>query len=801
MSIRAARPSALFIGALACLISAVCSAGAGQLDSNLQCVDLSDLDGDLPTNVVSSTQILVQDQDWEHSSYGNPSWPSGGGDSVGYPTVVKNVHGLNQDGKYYLYYAHHDPMSGIGCAVADSATGPYTKISPTDSKVLTVPNYNPGGPDPGDPSHYSSPSVVWNEEEQLWFMYFHYFNHYWGGAGDPPGEHWSENNPGLGQQMTALATTPDLSSHNWTIWTDPVWSRVSVWNIVPVLPTTDEAWMESQSSYHAIHQLPDGGWLAFMRGTAASGLPTVGFGTSTNGRDWSYFPENPVIAPGKTWTTNTSEYRPKFIGYLGAGEYLVAWAEHSNPHIIYSTTTNFTTFQRDSRGYATWGVGSDGITSAWREGDRLYLFSGKYVHEMVLTLVPDPDPEISNEGGATGVTHDAAWLSGDLISTGSSPTEVYAFWGTGDGGTEVSGWYTNEDLGTRGTGPFSENITGLDPNTVYYYRCYATNNDSMAWADPSEKFTTTGILPFEETFDTRSLGPLDWQNGWRASPSNAALVQTDLTYGGSARACSVSDGLVRHGFSDTAAASVVWLQLYCRPAAGEPPDMTNGSAVMYVDVTRYVGSYDGANNVLLTDKPAVAPDEWTWFVIRNDYSTKTWDLWMNGTNMLYGFDFRSADWDMFSGLKFIQDGVLTSYLDNVEISAARPTGIVLDRDADGMDDDWEEDYFTSTTNSSGGVDEDWDEDGFRDLYEYLAGTDPTNASSLLIISDAWVQPASNVVLKWLSVTDKFYSVFQSPELTAPWSLSASNLVGTPPLNIHTVNVDSSQEFFGIGLEQ
>ena len=355
-----------------------------RLDNNLQVVDLSDLDGPLPLDVASTTQILRQTEDWEHSSYRNANWPKGGHKSLGYPTVVKNDHGLNPDGRYYLYYAHHDPMSGVGCAVAEVITGPYKKISPLDSKVLTVRNYNPAGPNPDDPSHYSSPCVVWNEDEQLWFMYFHYFNHYHGAwQGDP-------NSPGEGSQMTALATCPDLAKNNWTIWKDPARGNVSVWDIVPVLPTTNEQWMKSQSSYHAIQRLPDGRWLAFLRGTNTSGRPTVGFGTSSDGRKWVYFPENPVIAPGRAWARDSKEYRPVFVGYLGkngAGKdkYLVAWAEHPNPQVIYSTTTDFKTFERDSRGYANWG-GTDGLVCARREGDRLYLFAGKNVHEMPLPV-------------------------------------------------------------------------------------------------------------------------------------------------------------------------------------------------------------------------------------------------------------------------------------------------------------------------------------------------------------------------------------------------------------------------------
>lgn len=335
------------------LVSGEAATGAGsfpRLDNNLKVVDLSDLKSPLPLKVTSSKLILHPTEDWETNSYENPDWPAGGHESLGYPTVVKNDRGRNPDGKYYLYYAHHDPMSGIGCAVADSIVGPYTKLANLpgsgrkNSMVLTVPNYDPDGPNPSDPSHYSSPCVVWNENKKLWFMYFHYYNHFH--------DAWTADRrrSGDGAQMTALATCRDLSSHTWTIWKDPALGKGSVWELVPVMPTTEKEWMSSQSSYHAIQRLPDGRWLAFLRGTPAKYPgPTVGFAASGDGKKWNYFPENPVIAPGKGWTEDSNEYRPAFIGYLGrnrAGqaEYLVAWAEHPQPRVIYSRTTDFRTF-------------------------------------------------------------------------------------------------------------------------------------------------------------------------------------------------------------------------------------------------------------------------------------------------------------------------------------------------------------------------------------------------------------------------------------------------------------------------
>jgi hypothetical protein len=352
-------------------------------------------------------RYLWRTQDWEHGSFNNPSWPSGGEGTFGYPTVVKNTHGLNPDGKYYLYYAHHDPMSGIGCAVANSIAGPYTKISPTDSMVLTVPNYNPAGPNPSDPSHYSSPSAVWNEDEGLWFIYFHYFNHLHGAWDTDP------TRPGQGWQMTALATCPDLSSHNWTIYTNSSFGSVSIWDIIPVLHTTDEDWANEATSYDYVCRLIDGTWLAFMRGTTADTadgtITELGFASSSDGSNWNYFAENPVIETSKAWTTASSEYRPKFIGYLGSNgggdpEYLVAWAEHGNPQIIYSKTTDFKAFTRDLRGYATWGTGDDGIVSAWREGNNLYMFSGVNVNTIDLSAVVGTTTSTSTIGPSTSTT-------------------------------------------------------------------------------------------------------------------------------------------------------------------------------------------------------------------------------------------------------------------------------------------------------------------------------------------------------------------------------------------------------------
>ena len=85
--------------------------------NNLKCVDLSDMKGELPLEAMRTTQILRRSEPWEYSTWTVEARKD---DTVGYPSVVRNDRGKNADGKYYLYFAHHDPTSGIGCAILQS---------------------------------------------------------------------------------------------------------------------------------------------------------------------------------------------------------------------------------------------------------------------------------------------------------------------------------------------------------------------------------------------------------------------------------------------------------------------------------------------------------------------------------------------------------------------------------------------------------------------------------------------------------------------------------------------------------
>jgi len=155
----------------------------------------------------------------------------------------------------------------------------------------------------------------------------------------------------------------------------------------------------------------------------------------------------------------------------------VAWSEGTHPQTIYSTTTDFINFERDSRGYADWGTGDDGIVSAYREGDTLYLFSGKDVHEMDLSGVisqqpagpilsggqPDPafndnamqvwlraDSGIDNPGGAVSVWQDRSNHGNDATQSVSTDRPTHAT--DSFGGRDVVNFDGNADHLDFGTG-------------------------------------------------------------------------------------------------------------------------------------------------------------------------------------------------------------------------------------------------------------------------------------------------------------------------------------------------------------
>jgi hypothetical protein len=95
--------------------------------------------------------------------------------------------------------------------------------------------------------------------------------------------------------------------------------------------------------------------------------------------------------------------------------------------------------------------------------------------------------------------------------------------------------------------------------------------------------------------------------------------------------------------------------------------------------------------------------------------------------------------------------------------------VLLDLDRDGMADIWETNYFGSvnTTNNPNNATEDPDGDGMINRDEFVAGTNPTNALSVLKLA---LTITNNAMLQFVAQTNIGYSVqFRTNITSIAWN--------------------------------
>jgi uncharacterized repeat protein (TIGR02543 family) len=109
------------------------------------------------------------------------------------------------------------------------------------------------------------------------------------------------------------------------------------------------------------------------------------------------------------------------------------------------------------------------------------------------------------------------------------------------------------------------------------------------------------------------------------------------------------------------------------------------------------------------------------------------------------------------------------------------------------------------TNDAGAL---YDEgDGMPAWAEYVAGTDPTNANSVFRLTSGVSLPWEGFVLRWSSISNRFYDLSRATNLLAGTNAFMSlpdgiNLPATPPENSYTDRVNGvGPYFYKIGVHQ
>ena len=123
-----------------------------------------------------------------------------------------------------------------------------------------------------------------------------------------------------------------------------------------------------------------------------------------------------------------------------------------------------------------------------------------------------------------------------------------------------------------------------------------------------------------------------------------------------------------------------------------------------------------------------------------------------------------------------------------------------DRDGDLMPDGWEKRYFGSAAN--GDPAEDSDGDGQNNLEEYIAGMDPTNATSAFTVRASNTPTGGEFILSWDAVTGRVYSIYWQTNLPDAFQTLETGI--RYPQNSYTDRVHSAEDqgfyWIDVGLE-
>lgn len=118
-----------------------------------------------------------------------------------------------------------------------------------------------------------------------------------------------------------------------------------------------------------------------------------------------------------------------------------------------------------------------------------------------------------------------------------------------------------------------------------------------------------------------------------------------------------------------------------------------------------------------------------------------------------------------------------------------------------VSDDWKTNYFGSVAAPEADSDADPDHDGVPNWQEYLAGTNPLDASSRLAFSSVRLESASPEIItfEWQSVLGRTYVIETSSDLAhGSWSSASESFQGTGgPLHFSQTNSTENVQFFRI----
>ncbi|MBQ6771389.1 MAG: T9SS type A sorting domain-containing protein [Bacteroidales bacterium] len=161
----------------------------------------------------------------------------------------------------------------------------------------------------------------------------------------------------------------------------------------------------------------------------------------------------------------------------------VCWSTNHNPTISDS-------YYSSGYGTGSYLVGITNLTPGTQYYARAYATNSEgtsYGNEVSFTTTSPPTVATNN---VTNIAPNSAICGGNVTSEGSATVTARGIcWSTGHNPNIYSS-HTNDGTGM---GSYTSNITGLNPETQYYVRAYATNSEGTSYGE-EVSFTTTKWL-------------------------------------------------------------------------------------------------------------------------------------------------------------------------------------------------------------------------------------------------------------------------------------------------------------------
>jgi hypothetical protein len=211
--------------------------------------------------------------------------------------------------------------------------------------------------------------------------------------------------------------------------------------------------------------------------------------------------------------------------------------------------------------------------------------------------------------------------------------------------------------------------------------------------------------------------------------------------------------------------TIVWTDLQMRTDGSvDPPEIPAdlASSVLYFGETNGLMALDGdgtgGGSYVLVLNPFPS-GQFVRVSIRQDYTAKTYDVWIEGTLSVSGLGFKDNSVSTISSVQLDAEGV--SYLDDLSVTEE---GIDADTDSDHLKDLDEMKYYGSSPTIA-----DTDGDTMIDGDEVFVGTSPTDPGSVFA-ADLTRPGGGPLTVSFQTIPARLYAVQQTADpVSGPWA--------------------------------